>query len=152
MARRRDPYTADLLTWQPQDPVDRFDEREVRAATLAAQLCKAMKLALEETELSRPDVAKAMSEFLGREVPVNSLNAYTSEARADHVINVVRFTALIAATKDRRLLELIAEQFGWVVIDAKYLDVIEEFELAEKRDEIDARLQQLKRAQRRGGR
>lgn len=149
MARRRDPYTADLLNWQPPEPVERFDPQDVRAATLDAQLCKAMKVALEGRD--RFAIAAEMSRYLGKHVSQHMLNAYVSPGRDDHVINVVRFIALIAATGDRRPLQLLAEQFGCVVVDAKYLDVIEEVELAEKADEINRRLQ-LKRAQRRGGR
>ena len=147
MPRRRDPYTADLLSWQPPEPVERFEPGDVRAATLDAQLCKAMKLALDGRD--RLAVAVEMSRFLGKPVSAHMLNAYVSHGRDDHVINVVRFIALIAATGDRRPLQLLAEQFGCVVVDAKYLDVIEEVELAEKREEIDRRLQ-IKRAQRRG--
>lgn len=149
MPRRRDPYTADLLSWEPPQPVERFDPKDVRAATLDAQLCKAMKVALNECGSAREDIAYKMSVFLGRPVSQNMLNAYVSPGRDDHIINVVRFIALVAATGDRRPLQLLAEQFGCVVVDAKYLDVIEEVELAEKREEIDRRLQ-LKRAQRRG--
>jgi len=140
MARRRDPYTQDLLTWQPPEPVERFDPKDVRAATLDAQLCKAMKVALAECGSSREDVANRMSVFLGQRVSPHMLNAYVSPGRDDHIINVVRFIGLIAATNDLRLLELIAEQFGRVVVDAKYMDVIEEVELAEKAEEINRRL------------
>ena len=138
MARRRDPHTADLLSWQPTTPVDRFDPQDVRGATLDAQLCKAMKVALTEAEGSREEIAAEMSRYLGQRVSPHMLNAYVSPARDDHIINVVRFIALIHATKDRRLLELIAELFGCVVVDAKYLDVIQEAELAEKREELSA--------------
>ena len=42
MARRRDPKTLSLLEWQPTTPVDRFEPTDVRAATLAAQISKAV--------------------------------------------------------------------------------------------------------------
>jgi len=151
MARRRDPYTADLLSWQPQAPIDRFDPQDVRGATLTAQLCKAMSLTLRESPESREHIAAEMSRYLGKHVSPHMLNAYVSAGRDDHTINVERFIALIHATRDRRLLELIAELFGWVVVDAKYLDVIQEAELAEKREEIDRQLA-LARGRRRGGR
>ena len=39
--RARDPYTADLLDWQPPEPVAKFKADQVRAASLDARLCKA---------------------------------------------------------------------------------------------------------------
>ncbi len=49
-----------------------------------------------------------MSRHLGRDVSLNMLNAYASVARDNHQISVSRFEALLAATKDGRLLEFFA--------------------------------------------
>jgi hypothetical protein len=135
----------DLLDWVPPEPVVRFDERTVRAATVAGKLCRGISQALKDCGRSRADVAKAVTEFLGEDMSTNMLNAYASEARDDHVINVVRFIGLIHATGDRRLLELIADMFGWIVMERKYLPLIELASLREKEDEISRQRDMLRR-------
>lgn len=150
---RRPVNTAqmDLLDWTPPEPVTRFDEDQVRAASIAGKVCRGVSVSLKEAAeqgLSREDIARAMSDFLGAEVSKNMLDAYASQAREDHIINVVRFIALIHATKDRRLLEMIAEMFGWAVIDRKYLRLIKLGALQDRRDdmtrEIEAERRQAK--------
>ena len=122
--RARDPYTKDLLDWQPPEPVVKFPAEQVRAASLDQRLCKAMSLALKESAWSRETIASRMSEFLGERVSMAMLNAYVSPARDTHQISVVRFAALVHVTQDRRLLELLAELFGWSVVDERYADAI----------------------------
>lgn len=150
MTRRRDPYTADLLSWQPPEPVTRFDPAAVRAASLDQRLCKAMAIALKDCGLSREVVVERMSSFLGERVSLAMLNAYVSPARESHQISVPRFLALVHVTQDRRLLELLADPFGWSVVDGRYTDAIEEVELAEKLEEIERRLN-ITRMKRRSG-
>ncbi len=153
MSRRgRDPYTKDLLSWQPPEPVVKFAADQVRAASLDQRLCKAMALALKECPFDRGVIADRMSEFLGEKVSLAMLNAYVSAGRPTHVISIVRFAALVHVTKDRRLLELLAELFGWSVVDERYADAIAEVELAEKRDEIEQQLRLTRLKRRSGGR
>lgn len=150
--RSRDPYTADLLSWRPPEPVVKFDAVQVRAATLDQRLCKAMVLALKECRMDRGIVAERMSDFLGEKVSLAMLNAYVAPGRPTHVISIVRFAALVHVTQDRRLLELLAELFGWSVVDERYADAIKEVELAEKRDEIEQQLRLTRLKRRSGGR
>ena len=49
-----------------------------------------------------------------------------------------------------KALELLADLFGWCVVDERYAEAIKEVELAEKRDEIERQLT-LTRAKRRSG-
>jgi hypothetical protein len=81
----------------------------------------------------------------GEEVSKNMLDAYASEAREEHVINVVRFIALIHATQDRRLLEIVAEMFGWTVIERRYLRLIDLASLQEQQDEFRRRADATRR-------
>lgn len=150
--RARDPYTKDLLAWEPPQPVVKFPADQVRAASLDQRLCKAMSLALKESAWSRETIASRMSEFLGERISLAMVNAYVSPARGTHQINVVRFAALIHVTQDRRLLELLAELFGWSVVDERYADAIKEVELAEKAEEIGRQLQLTRMKRRSGGR
>lgn len=148
---RRDPYQADLLSWAPSEPIVRFEPRAVQAASFDQRLCKAMALALKESQLDRSTIAARMGAFLGKEVTKAMLDAYVSPARDTHQISVTRFLALLHVTHDRRLLELLSEPFGWAVVDERHADAIAEVELAEKRDEIERQLQ-LRRMKRRGAR
>jgi len=84
-------------------------------------------------------------------VPKNMLDAYASQGREDHSISLVRFIALIHATRDRRLLEMVAEQFGWSVIERKHLKMIELAQVEERLDELRRHADALKRQTRTGG-
>ena len=146
--RHPHPDQISLLDWEPSEPVASFPKEVVRAASLAASIARSVSAALKDIDLTREQVAEAMSSYLGEAVGENILNAYASEARAEHIINVVRFIALIHATGDRRLLQLIADPFDWVVIDKDYLDDIELAEVLEARDEINRRADAIRRRKR----
>lgn len=152
MARRPRPHRdqLDLLTdWQPSQTVAAFAPETVRGASLAVSLSKAVSHALKASGRSRQDAARLMSDYLDEPVSEAMLNAYASEARSEHIINVVRFVALLHVTRDRRLLELIAEMFGWAVVERRFLPAIEMAEAMEARArldrEIDARRYALKK-------
>ncbi|MBB4018201.1 hypothetical protein GGR16_003235 [Chelatococcus caeni] len=149
--RIRNPDQLDLLGWVPSEPVKSFPVEKVRAASLASSLARAMSLTLKECGKPRGAVAEAMSAYLGEAVSENMLNAYASEAREEHIINIVRFVALIHATRDRRLLELIASMFDWAVIERRYLPAIELAERMEKRAEMDREIDAVRRQLKTGG-
>ena len=86
-----------------------------------------------------------MSEFLGDHVTVNMLNAYASPARQDHPISMARFISLLHATKDRRLLELLAEPLGWAVIERRHLPMIELAAVQERQGELNRLADSLRR-------
>lgn len=146
MSRRpRNPDQLDLLGWAPSEPVVAFDPRTVRAASLAASISKAVSQSLKSCGRPREQVAERMSDYLAEQVSKTMLDAYASEARGEHIINVVRFIALIEATGDRRLLEFIAELFGWAVIERRYLPAIELAERLERRAEMDREIDAARR-------
>ncbi len=137
----RDRFTLDLLSWQP--PAVRFEEPLVRAHTLNARFARAISLALKECGMTREEVAERMSEWLGETVSRNMLDAYASEARESHQINLPRFAALIHATEDWRLLSLLPEMFGFAVMPKEYEEIIELWRLEEAEREIERRKQAL---------
>ncbi|MBX3545554.1 DNA transposition protein [Chelatococcus sp.] len=152
--RRRQPRPADqldLLGWAPSEPVQAFPPEKVRAASLASSIARAVSLSLKECGRTRDQVADDMGAYLGETVSSHMLNAYASEAREEHIINVVRFIALVHATRDRRLLELIASMFGWTVIERRYLPAIELAERLEKRAEMDRGIEAVRRSLKTGG-
>lgn len=145
------PGQASLFDWTPPATVAQFDEAHIRAATLNGRVSRAISTALKECSEPRAAIAQRMSAFLGETVSKNMLDAYASQARDDHSITAVRFIALVHATGDRRLLELFAGQFGWAVIDRKYLPLIDLAALQEKQDELRRQSDALRRQARSGG-
>lgn len=150
MTRRpRHPDQLDLLGWEPSEPVVAFEPHTVRAASLGASISKAVSQSLKGHD--RDEIAARMTAYLDEQISGHMLNAYASEARSEHIINIVRFIALIEATGDRRLLEFIASQFGWTVIEQRYLPAIELAERLEKRAEMDREIEANRRQLKRGG-
>lgn len=103
-----------------------FPREIVKTATLEARIARAVSFVMKESGKSRPQLAYEMSEFLGEDIGVNMLNAYGSEARVRHVINVARFIGLLQATKDMRLLQMIADIFGLAVLPKEMVGSIED--------------------------
>lgn len=138
MAKRpNDQRQLDLLSWERGEVIERFEERSVQAATMRARIARGVSVTLNESDLSRKEIALRMSEWLGEKVTENMLNAYASESRAEHSISYLRFLALVHATEDPRLLQVGAELIHHSVINDRYLPWVEVGQLADKKDEID---------------
>lgn len=145
MSRRRDHRTLDLLSWRAPEVAPSFRPEQVRAATLRTSLCRAIALALKESGKDRDAVADEIGAYLGEPVSKNMLDAYVSEARDDHIINVIRFWGLLHAVRDIRLLQMIAQPLGWAVIPERYLGAVEEAMLAAEEEDIVQRRRQARR-------
>jgi len=143
--RRTSPAQHDLFSWSPPKVVTAYAPERIRAATLSASLSKAVSASLKECGKGRDQVAREMSAYLGEAISPDVLDKYASEAAESHIINVVRFIGLLAATKDRRLLELIAAQFDWAVIERKFLPAIDYATLLEQRAELDRTADSMRR-------
>lgn len=140
------PGQPSLLDWEPPKPVAAFEPARVRAATLGGQIARAVAECLRDAAaagLAREAVAERMSAITGARVTKAMLDAYASQAREEHSITLPRFIALMQATGDRRLLELLAEPQGWAVIDRADLPLIELAALQEHHDEINRRMKAL---------
>jgi len=140
-----------LLDWTPPATTVRFDDHLVRAATIRAQVCRATAAALNDCKRPREEIAQRMSDFLGERVSKAMLDAYASQAREDHALSLPRFVALLHVTQDRRLLELIAEMFGWSVVERRHLPLIELAALQEHIDDAKRNADALRRQAKRGG-
>ncbi len=154
MATRTPVGQMDLLAWEPPQPVRRFEEPRVRAGSFRDRLARAVAACLHDADdagRSREDIAAAMSDFLGERVTLNMLNRYASQAAEEHQISVARLVALLHATRDQRLLELLAAPFGLAVIDRKFLPLIELGALQEKAEELARRAKELRHAVKRDG-
>lgn len=136
----------DLLAWQAPRPVVRFEPARVRAASLDGQIARAVAEALRDAAAAgtpREEIARRMGDILGERISKTMLDAYASQAREEHRISLSRFLALMQATGDRRLLELLAEPMGWAVIDRADLALIELGALREHADEVARRMKAL---------
>lgn len=141
----------DLLGWTPPQAEMAFDEREVRGASVAARLSRAVSVTLRECPKRRPRIAEEMSAFLGEPVSTAMLDAYASVAREAHRISLPRFLALIHVTGDRRLLQMLAEPMGWAVVERKHLVLIELAAAREQEDALRRRREALARRARTEG-
>jgi len=141
----RDQRTLDLLAWEPPQPAKAFEPEKIRAASLRSMICRSIALSLKDCDRGREEIAEEIAAFLGESCPKNMLDSYASEAREDHTIPLVKFLGLVHATRDMRLLQILAQQFGWAVIPEKYLGAVEEAVIAAKEEELG----QLKRQARR---
>ena len=149
--RTPNPAQLDLLDWQPPQPVRAFPAEKVRGGTLAARLSRAVSVALQESGEDRAAIAQRMSDFLGERVSKAMLDRYASAAAEEHAISLPRFLALVHATGDRRLLEMLAEPMGWAVVERKMLPLIELAAVREAEDALRRRREALARAARAGG-
>ena len=141
----------DLLGWTPPQAELSFDERAVRGASLDARISRAVSVAMRECGKPRKQLAREMSAYLGEEISQPMLDAYASVARDGHRIPAARLLALVHATGDRRLLQLLAEPMGWAVVEKKHLVLIELAAAREQEEALRRRREALARRARTEG-
>jgi hypothetical protein len=144
----------DLLDWQPPEVTAAYAPERVRGATLQGRFARAISETLTDADkrgAGREEIAQRMSAYLGERVSVNMLNAYASVARTDHSIGLPRTLALLHATGDRRLLEMLAAECGWAVIERKHLVLIELAAVQEAEQQLARRARGLRKAAISGG-
>ncbi len=135
---RRDTQTLDLFAdYKPAPVVARFDEADVRAATLAARLSRAVAATLRDSKLSRAAIAEGMATFLGEDVPLTMLEAYASQAKEKHQISAVRLIALAVVAKDERLLNALLNGAGLIAVPQRYELLIRRERAKELRTQLD---------------
>lgn len=142
------PVQPDLL----DSPPGGFEEAQVRAASLAGRISRAVAVTLRDCELSRAEIAARMGAFLGERVSEAMVNAYASAAREDHNISAVRLLALVHATGDVRLLHLLVEPFGLTPVPVAVLPLIELARVHESMEAMRRRADALRRSVRPLGR
>ncbi|MCW5708711.1 hypothetical protein [Shinella sp.] len=138
MARQRDPFTVDLFRdYTPAPVVDRFDDEEVKAWSLAGRLAKAVALTMEESGKSREQLAAELSEITKASVSKAMLDAYASQAREQHSISALRLAALAVATGDARAFNVLLEEAGLIVVPKKYEALLRRERAKEMREMLD---------------
>ncbi|SMH42165.1 hypothetical protein [Mesorhizobium australicum] len=118
---RRDTFTQDLFRdYQPEPVVERFDAQAVQAWSISGRLSKAVALTMDESGMSRSEIAAEMTEMTKASVSKAMLDGYASQAREQHSISAVRLAALVAITGDARALNVLLADAGLVAVPQKY--------------------------------
>lgn len=146
MSRRRDPLTKDLFEWTPPPVAIRYEDGVTGHGTLDCRISRLIARALRDARdagQQRPDIATAISRFLGRSVSSAMLDKWSSEASGEHRIPLDAFVALVHATGARELLGWLPAEFGLTVIANEYAELIEERLIEDHIEELQARRQVL---------
>lgn len=146
MARRRDPLTKDLFSWEPPQIGVGYSDDVIGRGALDNKIARMISHALRDARedgLTRAEVARRMSDYLGRPVSEAMLNKWSSEGSEDHRIPLEAFIGLVHATGIKRLLGFAPGEFGLTVIEAEYAELIEERLLDDHIEEMQARRQVL---------
>ena len=140
---RRDPFTLDLLAWEPPKvAVGYADDVTGRGALdhkISRLVSRALRDARDEGKGSRADIARRMTSYLDRPVSEAMLNKWAAEASDEHRIPLDAFIALIEACGANGLLGFVPAMFGFAVVPERYADLIEIHLLDEHEQEIAAR-------------
>lgn len=153
MTRRRlasSPDQLDLLSWEPPTLVERYEEASVRAFDLQHKISRAVSETLSSATLSRDEIATQMALLpsIGS-VSRGMLDNYAAPAKG-HTISFVRAVALMQVTHDTRLLQLAADEFGRVLVDARHEAALRALMIDEQRRRLEADKRASLEAWRRG--
>lgn len=125
MTRARDTRTLDLFRdIEPAAVVERYDEAQVRAATLPARIARAVATTLKDYDGDRSSLAAEMTSCLCERVTENMLNQYASQANAQHAIPAHRLIALAIVASDARLINALLADTGLIAVLSKYEPLI----------------------------
>ena len=142
MALLRDPSVPLLKTWETEPVAIGYGEDVAGRGPLGNRIARVVSQALrdaKDADLPRAEVARRMAEHLGRPVPATTIDKWASEAAEDHRIPLDCFVALIKATGQHALLGFLPGLFGYAVVPARYIDLIELTQLEEQERELAAR-------------
>ena len=147
MSRRyRDPLTKDLFDWQPPKVAVGYGAEVMGRGRLDNRIARPIAQALRDARddgKSRAEVARSMSDYLGRTISDAMLNKWSSEGSEDHRIPLDAFVALVEASGAKELLGFVPGVFGLTVIESEYAELIEERLLDDHIEEMQARKQVL---------
>ena len=143
---RRDPLTPDLFAWKPPEIGLGYSAEVTGRGALDNKIARLIGHALRDARedgVTRIEVARRMSGFLGRAISEAMLNKWSSEGSGDHRIPMDAFIGLVQATGNLRLLGFAPGEFGLTVIQAEHAEMIEERLLDDHIEEMQARRQML---------
>lgn len=109
------------------------------------EISNVMSEAIKACSKDRYQIAADMSRLLGREISVNTLDKYTSEASEDHIPNLETSIAFDAATEQMALANLFASKLGCRVLPGKESLQAELGRLVQMKDDISKQEKAIKR-------
>jgi hypothetical protein len=116
--------TRDLFSWQPPQVAVGYAEEVAGKGPLQNRIARLVSRALRDARddrgLGRGEIARRMTDELGRKVSEDVLDKWSSEAAEAHRIPLDAFIALIAATGANELLGFVPGLLGFVVVPKKY--------------------------------
>jgi hypothetical protein len=115
-------------------------------AGLGRLIASGVARALKEDPRAREEIAGRMAALLGEDVSPHMLNAYASEARADHNISCERFLALIAATERFDILDAVLARVGARALVGEEVQAARLGHLLAKKAELDGEIRALRAA------
>lgn len=145
-SRYRDPLTKDLFDWQPPQVAVGYGPEVAGRGRLDSRIARLIGQSLRDARedgISRAEVARRISDYLGRTVSEAMLNKWSSESSEDHRIPLDAFIGLVEATGAKELLGFVPGMFGLTVIENQYAELIEERLLDDHIEEMQARKQVL---------
>ena len=116
--RNRDEQTLDLFSHARLFPVE--TPREMGSALdFNGRISQAMARAIDEARdhgVDRYEIARRMSETLQVDISKGMIDAYTSQARENHTISLVRFVAFARATGCPWLWNVVLKDEGLTIL------------------------------------
>lgn len=136
--RKRDAFTIDLFhEYQPSTVVDRFEDEQVKAWSVGGRLAKAIALCMEDSGMTREELAAQMSEITKNSISKTLLDAYASQAKEQNQISAVRLAALVAITGDARPFNVLLEEAGLIVVPKKFEALLKRERARELRQQLE---------------
>ena len=146
MARHRDPLTKDLFDWQPPRVSVGYSADVIGRGRIDSKIARVIGQALRDARdegLTRAQIARELSAWLGRQVSEAMLNKWSSEGSADHRIPLDAFIGLVHVTGAQDLLGFVPGEFGLTVIEEQYAEMIRLQLIRDKRQELEAQEQAI---------
>ncbi len=114
MRRPQDKKTLDMF-----DGIPKAHPMTAGAWRFRTEIALVMGEAIRKCSKDRYQIAADMSRLLAREISINTLDKYTSEASEDHIPNLETAIAFDAATEQTALASLFASKLGCRVLPGK---------------------------------
>ena len=140
MRRIVDTLTGDLFSSIPQ-----AHPMTPGAWRFRGEIAHVMGEAIKACTKDRYQIAADMSRLLGREISVNTLDKYTSEASEEHIPNLETAIAFDAVTEQMALANLYASKLGCRVLPGKDSLLAELGRLEQMKGEIAKQEKAIKR-------
>lgn len=109
----------------------------MKAWSLGGRLAKAIAICIQDSGISREDIAAQMSEITKTPTSKTLLDAYASQAKEQNQISAVRLAALVAITGDARPFNVLLEEAGLIVVPQKYEALLKRERARELRQQLE---------------